>query len=76
MEHHSLQIDIHRTVHQLDCVFHQCLVPGMPHTGRDHGASVMLGKGFEVRIDYRFVAVAARDRRLQVVRHNGARGSP
>ena len=34
MEHHSLQIDIHRTVHQLDCVFHQCLVPGMPHTGR------------------------------------------
>ncbi len=46
------------------------------HPGRDYGASVMPGKGFEVRIDHSFVAVAARDSRLQVVWHNGARGTP
>ena len=75
MEHHSLKIDIHRPVHQFDCVFHECLVPGVPHPGRNHGAPVMFGKGFEVGIDHRFVAVAARDSRPEVVRHDRARGT-
>ena len=75
MEHHSLKIDIHGPAHQLDRVFHKSLVPGVPYPGRNHGAPVMLGKGLEVSIDHGLVAVAARDRRLQVVRHNGARGA-
>ena len=64
MEHRPFEIDIHRPVHQLDSILHKSLVPGVPYPGRNYGAPVMLGKGFEVRIDHRLVTVAARDRRL------------
>mgnify|MGYP007106142829 FL=1 len=69
MEHQAFKIYIHGPIHQFYRIFHQSLVLGMPHTGRNHGAAVMLGKGLEVGIYHRFVAVAASDCGFQVVRY-------
>ncbi len=67
MEHRSLQVNIHRPVHKFHRVLHQGLVLGTAYPGRDNGAAVVFGKGGEVGIDHGFVAVAARDGRLQIV---------
>ena len=75
MEHQAFKIYIHGPIHQFYRILHQSLVLGMPHTGRHHGAAVMLGKGLEVGIYHRFVAVAASDCGFQVVRYYRT-GSP
>lgn len=66
MENLTFKVYVHGPIHQFYCIFHQGLVLWMPHTGRHHGAAVMLGKGFEVRIYDRLVAATARDGRFQV----------
>ncbi len=73
MEHQTFKVYVHGPVHQFYRILHQSLVLGMAHAGRNHGAAVMLGKGLEVGIYHRFVAVAASDCGFQVVRYNRTR---
>ena len=75
IEHQTFKVYVHGPVHQFYRILHQSLVLGMAHAGRDYGAAVMLGKGFEVRIDHRLIAVAASDCGFQVVRYYRT-GSP
>ena len=59
IEDQTLDIGVDRLVHQLHGVLHQGLVLRMSDAGRIYRTTVMLGKGLEVIVDYRLVAVTA-----------------
>ena len=70
-EHHSLDVKVDGSVQELDRVLDKRLVLGMAHPRRVYGTSVMFGKGGELFVYNRFVAVAGLHRRLEIVGNNG-----